>query len=505
MKKTLIALALTLALCLSLIPVTALAAAPKANLTVSTDDDNVPGGDVSVTVRISENPGIAQMKLELSYDSSRLEPIVGPEKSVFVPMKPSDSEDVFGNWKCREKAEFLAARDVHFNGGLFTLGFRILDDAPEGAAFVTLKAEGRQLDGTKVSFKVVAGGVNVLKPGSHVHTWDAGKVTKKPTCTEPGSITYTCTVCSQTKKAELPPQGHDWGPWEVTEEPTATAPGIEERNCRICKATEVREIQADTVVLTLDPAGGQVVPQERIVVKDAPIGLLPTPTREGYTFEGWYTDPDTGSLVDGESAFPTDATLWARWSPETEEAVESDCHLEVVESVAAPGETAVITLRLTGNPGISGLAFRFGWDDQILTYEDFDDADLEGWMVDKQAVWASAEDFTEDGDILRLRFSVDKNAREGAMEFTVEDIVAFNQELEPVAIEAVSGEIAIRKILPGDADGSGTVDIRDLMLLYRYTADNKTELDLDNADLNGNGRIDSEDIAALQKQLASGE
>ena len=505
MKKTLIALALTLALCLSLIPMTALAAAPRAALTVSTADDNVPGGDVSVTVRISENPGVAQLKLELQYDSSRLEPVMGAEKSVFIPMKPSDSEDVFTDWKCGEKAEFLGARDVHFDGNLFTLGFRVLEDAPEGAAFVTLKAEGKQLDGTKVNFKVVAGGVNVLKPGSHVHTWDAGKVTKAATCTESGSATYTCTVCRKTKTDEILPLGHNWGPWEVTEEPTATASGIEERNCRTCKATEVREIQADTIVLTLDPAGGKVVPETRTVVKDAPVGLLPTPTREGYAFEGWYTDPDTGSLVDGESAFPTDATLWARWSPETEDAVKSDCHLEVVESVAAPGETAVITLRLTGNPGISGLAFRFLWDDQILTYEDFDNADLEGWMVDKQAVWASAEDFTGDGDILRLRFSVDDKAREGTMEFRLEDIVAFNQDLEPVAIEAVSGEIAIRKILPGDADGSGTVDIRDLMLLYRYTADNTTKVDLDNADLNGNGRIDSEDIAALQKQLASEE
>ena len=501
MKKTLTALALILALCLSLIPLTALAAAPKATLTVSTADDNVPGAEISLTVRISENPGIAWMKLSLDYDKTRLEPITDSGSSAFLPMKATDSDDAFSEWDCGEDALYDGSGDVTFNGTLLTLNFRIRNDAPAGVASVALKSEARQLDGTRVTLRNVSGGVEVLKPGSHVHTWDEGKIMKGATCTEAGSVTYTCTGCQETKTEEIPPMGHNWSSWDVIEEPSATAPGKEERRCRICKVTETREIAADTVVLTLEPAGGKVVPEQRTVVKDTPIGLLPTPTREGYTFDGWFSDPDTGSLVDGESTFPTDATLWAHWTEG--EAETTGCRLEVVESVAAPGENAVITLRLVNNPGIAGLAFRFGWDDQILTYEDFSDAELNGWMVDKQAVWASAENFTGDGDILRLQFAVSDKAKEGTMDFSLEDIVAFSQDLEPVEIEPVSGEIAIRKILPGDTDGSGTVDIRDLMLLYRYTADSETRVDLDNADLNGNGRIDSEDIAALQKQLAS--
>ena len=499
MKKKLIALTLALALCLSLIPLTALAAAPKAVLTVTTADDNIPGAEISLILRISENPGISRLKLSLDYDKTRLEPA---GKSVFLPMKATDSSDAFTDWDCGEEALFDGFEAVTFNGNLLTLNFRIKDDAPVGKASVSVKAEAGQPDGSKVTLKVVSGGVNVLKPGSHVHTWDEGKVTREPTCTKAGSVTYKCTGCNETKTEELLPLGHNWSPWEISEEPTATAPGTEVRRCRTdgCDAEETREITADTVVLTLEAAGGKVVPKERTVIKDAPIGLLPTPTREGYTFEGWFSDPDTGSLVDGSSVFPTDATLWAHWS-EGEE--EDGCRLEVVESVAAPGEPAVITLRLTGNPGIAGLAFRFGWDNQVMTYEDFADAELTGWMVDKQAIWASAENFTEDGDILRLQFAVSDKAKEGTMDFTVEDIVAFNEELEPVKITAGDGKISIRKILPGDADGNGTVDILDLMLLCRYTADNTVKLDLDNADLNGNGRIDSEDIAALQKQLAS--
>ncbi|MDY4232032.1 MAG: hypothetical protein SOX74_08125, partial [Candidatus Faecousia sp.] len=43
---------------------------------------------------------------------------------------------------------------------------------------------------------------------SHVHTWDEGKVTTEPTCTEKGVKTYTCTVCKETKTEAIAALGH---------------------------------------------------------------------------------------------------------------------------------------------------------------------------------------------------------------------------------------------------------------------------------------------------------
>ena len=42
----------------------------------------------------------------------------------------------------------------------------------------------------------------------HAHTWTE-KVTTEPTCTEPGTMTYTC-VCGATKKEAIPATGHDF-------------------------------------------------------------------------------------------------------------------------------------------------------------------------------------------------------------------------------------------------------------------------------------------------------
>lgn len=44
-------------------------------------------------------------------------------------------------------------------------------------------------------------------PKLHTHTWDAGVVTQKPTATEPGVRTYTCTVCGQTRTEAIPATG----------------------------------------------------------------------------------------------------------------------------------------------------------------------------------------------------------------------------------------------------------------------------------------------------------
>ena len=46
---------------------------------------------------------------------------------------------------------------------------------------------------------------------AHEHTWDSGKVTKEPTCTETGVKEYKCTGCSATKEEIIPAKGHTLG------------------------------------------------------------------------------------------------------------------------------------------------------------------------------------------------------------------------------------------------------------------------------------------------------
>lgn len=47
------------------------------------------------------------------------------------------------------------------------------------------------------------------------HTWDNGNITKEPTCTAKGEMTYTCTVCKATKTEEIATTDHTFSDkWE---------------------------------------------------------------------------------------------------------------------------------------------------------------------------------------------------------------------------------------------------------------------------------------------------
>ena len=50
---------------------------------------------------------------------------------------------------------------------------------------------------------------------THPHIWDNGNITKEPTCTAKGEMTYTCTVCKATKTEEIATTGHTFSDkWE---------------------------------------------------------------------------------------------------------------------------------------------------------------------------------------------------------------------------------------------------------------------------------------------------
>ncbi len=139
------------------------------------------------------------------------------------------------------------------------------------------------------------------------HAWDAGKVTKQPTCTAKGEMEYTCSVCSATKTKEIatnpsahvytagavtpatcvtpelttyscacgkseikqtaPANGHSWNAEKTADkEATCTVDGSKSTHCSVCKATK-----GDAEVI---PATGHSLKEQK---QD------PTCTTGGYT------------------------------------------------------------------------------------------------------------------------------------------------------------------------------------------------------------------------------
>ena len=73
-----------------------------------------------------------------------------------------------------------------------------------------------------------------------------------------------------------------------------------------------------TYTLTYNANGGSVSP-ESILLKDGEkYGNLPTPSRSGYTFDGWYSAKDDGNKVTADTKISKDTTIYAHWTEEVD-------------------------------------------------------------------------------------------------------------------------------------------------------------------------------------------
>ena len=97
--------------------------------------------------------------------------------------------------------------------------------------------------------------------------------------------------------------------------------------------------------ITFDANGGTVTPSSAITDVDGKLANLPAdPTRDGYTFDGWYTDATGGTKVTIDTEFTKNTTVYAHWTkkttPKPDEPIEPD-EPEVVPEVIPEPEPEV--------------------------------------------------------------------------------------------------------------------------------------------------------------------
>ena len=84
----------------------------------------------------------------------------------------------------------------------------------------------------------------------------------------------------------------------------------------------MRDFYDDVPVVSLSLNGGGSLngaSDEILVDRDAEYGSLPTPTRTGHTFDGWFTKATGGTKVTGSTTITTNSShaLYAHWTPNT--------------------------------------------------------------------------------------------------------------------------------------------------------------------------------------------
>ncbi|MDR0828719.1 MAG: InlB B-repeat-containing protein, partial [Prevotellaceae bacterium] len=81
--------------------------------------------------------------------------------------------------------------------------------------------------------------------------------------------------------------------------------------------TLVANFTVNCYILTFDAQGGNVTPSSKSVTYGSTVGTLPTPTRTGYTFDGWYTNTNgSGMQYTYSTVYNTaeNTTIYAKWT-----------------------------------------------------------------------------------------------------------------------------------------------------------------------------------------------
>ena len=116
------------------------------------------GDSVSVDVKISGNPGISAMVLEIEYDTSRLS-LESVEKY----------SELVGMFEYTKKAVWVYSGDTKYDGTIFTINFKVLDSAKIGNAEITILYEEGDIcnyNEQTVDFDIVSGGITVVNGGT---------------------------------------------------------------------------------------------------------------------------------------------------------------------------------------------------------------------------------------------------------------------------------------------------------------------------------------------------
>ena len=153
--KRLLAILFSLVMAFSLVTVSALAAENTPTVTVETAANAVDAGsEVSLVVSIKDNAGFTNYEWSIQYDKTRLE-LQSIEADNTVVANPNNKNTGYGS-----VATGLATPKTG-DGVLFTLVFKVKDNAETGFATVKIVSNNFKNIGSEISAAYVDGGVTV--------------------------------------------------------------------------------------------------------------------------------------------------------------------------------------------------------------------------------------------------------------------------------------------------------------------------------------------------------
>jgi len=235
-------------------------------------------------------------------------------------------------------------------------------------------------------------------------------------------------------------------------------------------------------------------------------GTLNTPTREGYTFNGWYSG---GKQITPSTTITGNMTLVANWTKN----VQSTGILAAGSVQGKAKDTVAVPIILEKNPGIIAIQCKLKYDSSKVKLVNVESADI----MDGSALSTNYSqnpyilsfgdgldetDITTIGNLAVVYFEILPAFTEGTTKLELIFENAYDKDLNEVDFETKSGEIEIKSYIPGDVNGDGQVKLNDAMLLRRYVAGWDVTIDMLAGDVNRDGQVKLNDAMLLRRYVA---
>lgn len=304
-------------------------AAEKAVLQISTVSGH-RGDEVSVTVSLTSNPGIAGLVFSLTFDNKVLKLVDVKEPAntddEFIFYEPIIKDDAINDTSINYIGYAFASgkSNITKTGIVYTATFKILDEAAIGTTQLNIAGRNGQdtadvssIDEKAVPIEVTAGSVTVTCEHKHTET-----VKTAATCTKDGLEVVTCKDCKEViSSTVLKSTGHKYGDWIVDKAVTCTEDGEEYRECSVCHNKITQKIEHKGHV-----AGTPEVTKE------------PTCTKEGTRI----TKCTVCSEVLKTETLAKKEHSWGEWKTTVEPTCQKDGKKESVCSVCGETKSEVI-------------------------------------------------------------------------------------------------------------------------------------------------------------------
>jgi len=206
---------------------------------------------------------------------------------------------------------------------------------------------------------------------------------------------------------------------------------------------------------------------------------------------------------------------------------QGTCKIKVETVDGMPGQTITVNVVVENNPGILGLsAMSITYDSSVLTLTNAENGSaFSALTLTRPSRYKSGCVFSwyaenildsdiKDGAILTLTFTVASNASEGTYSIGVSCPPGnvYDKYLNELTPTFENGGITVVNYTPGDVDGNGIINARDLILIARYIADGCTTdpdgynvtIIAEAANVNNDTRINALDLILICRYISDG-